>query len=74
MDYVEDYNLIKIIINNLYPVDQHFSYRKIENFLGKNKNLLKINKKHLDLQTKKFHKKRNTFFKIKKKFINKKYN
>ncbi len=61
LDFIEDFNLIKIIVKKFYHKDKHFSLSQIQNFLFKNKNYLNLNKKYLNLQKKLYHNKRSQY-------------
>ncbi len=63
LDFIEDFNLIKIIVKKFYNKDKYFSLNKIENFLQKNKKYLRLNKKYLNLQKKMYHEKRSNTLK-----------
>ncbi len=63
LDYKSDYILIKKIFEQLYKKNKYFTLREITNLLKEKKSFLKINQKYHKMQWKKFHKKRNIFFK-----------
>ena len=61
LDYIEDFNLIEIIIKNFYNKNKNFSLTQIQNFLFKNKQYLNLNKKYLNLQKKLYHYKKSLY-------------
>ena len=61
LDYIEDFNLIEIIVKKFYKKNKYFSLSRIENFLYKNKKYLNLNRKYLNLQKKLYHNKRSLY-------------
>ena len=61
LDYIEDFNLIEIIVKKFYNKNKYFSLNKIVNFLYKNKKYLNLNRKYLNLQKKLYHNKRSLY-------------
>lgn len=47
LDYKEDFELIKAVYENLYPINHSFGVNEIIQFLDKNPEIYDLNKKHL---------------------------
>jgi len=47
LDFIEDFYVISHIYNSIYPKNKFFKFSDVINFLKKNKNILKINKKYI---------------------------